>query len=232
MTSLRLVLIVLYSALAVCGCAGIVRPVEPFAVASISVNPSIMRQVIEVTPSGQGVFSATLTAWLYDKGVWYRKLGPWPAVIGRHGFAAVDAKREGDGCTPSGIYALELAFGKENKLHTGLPYRQTLDDDIWVDDAAATDYNRWVKMPSTAGSYEKMRRSDGLYDLGAVIAYNTNPVVPGNGSAIFLHIWRDKGRKPTSGCVALHHRHVRHLLVWLKQDLEPLIVLGMTGNKK
>ena len=214
------------------GCASIPPASQPLSAAFIAVDPSSMRQVIEVTPSGHGVFFATLTAWLYDKGVWYRKLGPWPAVIGRHGFAAADAKREGDGCTPSGIYTLELAFGKEIKLHTGLPYRQTLDDDIWVDDVAATDYNRWVKMPSTAGSYERMRRSDGLYDLGAVIAYNTNPVISGNGSAIFLHIWRDKGRKPTAGCVALHHRHVRHLLVWLKKDLDPVIVLGIAGNKK
>ncbi|MEI8012377.1 MAG: L,D-transpeptidase family protein [Candidatus Omnitrophota bacterium] len=222
MTSWRLIFIVSCIAFATCGCAGLQRPTPP-----IFVDPSVTRQVIEVTPSGKGVFTATLTAWLYDKGIWHLKLGPWPAVIGRNGFAALDAKKEGDGHTPSGVYALGLAFGKEIKLHTGLLYRQTLDDDIWVDDPASTDYNHWVKMPSTATSYETMRRQDGLYDLGAVIEYNTRPVIPGNGSAIFLHIWRDKGRKPTAGCVALHHRHLRHLLAWISQDLDPVIALGM-----
>ena len=152
-------------------------------------------------------------------------LGPWPAVVGRNGIASLHEKKEGDGKTPSGAYPIVMAFGKEAVLKTGLVYRQTMDDDIWIDDSTSDQYNCWVKLPTKAASYEKMRRKDGLYDLGAVIAYNIEPVVPGNGSAIFLHVWRDYGRKPTAGCVALDRGHLRRLLKWLRADKKPEVVI-------
>ena len=152
-------------------------------------------------------------------------MGPWPAVVGRNGFAPVNEKREGDGRTPSGIYPLGTAFGKEVWVKTDLIYRQAGADDIWVDDVNSVQYNRWVKLPPRAASYETMSRSDGLYDLGIVIEYNTDPVVPGDGSAIFLHIWRGGGEKPTAGCVAMERVHLRQLLAWLRAERGPVIVL-------
>jgi L,D-peptidoglycan transpeptidase YkuD (ErfK/YbiS/YcfS/YnhG family) len=47
-----------------------------------------------------------------------------------------------------------------------------------------------------------MWRDDHLYDLVAVLGYNDDPVVPGKGSAIFLHIAKPD-YSPTQGCVAL-----------------------------
>jgi L,D-peptidoglycan transpeptidase YkuD (ErfK/YbiS/YcfS/YnhG family) len=47
-----------------------------------------------------------------------------------------------------------------------------------------------------------MWREDHLYDLLAVLGYNDDPVVPGKGSAIFLHMAKP-GYLPTQGCVAL-----------------------------
>ena len=199
---------------------------HPLFEATVPVDPAMTRQVIEVTPSGKNIFKARLTAWTYDHGLWRKVFGPWPVSVGRNGFAPLHAKKEGDGKTPSGFYAVGTVFGRTENFKTGLPYRQTMDDDIWVDDAASLQYNRWVKMPTKAASYENMRRRDGLYDLGAVIEYNTDPVVPGYGSAIFMHIWRDQGRQPTAGCVALNHRRLQHLLGWLKSDAHPVIVLN------
>ncbi len=184
------------------------------------------RQIIEIVPAAKNIFKATLIAWNYDRGLWRRACGPWPVVIGRNGLAGLHEKREGDGKTPSGVYPLETAFGQEKALRTGLTYRQVTGDDVWVDDMASVDYNRWVKKPTQAASYENMRRTDGVYELGAVIEYNTQPVVPGLGSAIFIHIWRDRGRKPTAGCVALDRRRLRHLLAWLRADMHPTIILG------
>ena len=53
-----------------------------------------------------------------------------------------------------------------------------------------------------AASCEELWREDGLYDVIVVLGFNDDPVVPGLGSAIFLHVARpDWG--PTEGCVAL-----------------------------
>jgi L,D-peptidoglycan transpeptidase YkuD (ErfK/YbiS/YcfS/YnhG family) len=45
-------------------------------------------------------------------------------------------------------------------------------------------------------------RTDEAYDLIVVLGYNDAPVVPGAGSAIFLHVARPK-YAATQGCVAI-----------------------------
>ena len=58
-----------------------------------------------------------------------------------------------------------------------------------------------MKLPY-ASLDERLWREDSLYDLIVVVGFNDSPVVPGKGSAIFLHLARpDYG--PTQGCVAL-----------------------------
>jgi L,D-peptidoglycan transpeptidase YkuD (ErfK/YbiS/YcfS/YnhG family) len=48
-----------------------------------------------------------------------------------------------------------------------------------------------------------MWREDGLYDVLVVIGYNMEPVIPGAGSAIFLHV-ATADFAPTAGCVAIN----------------------------
>lgn len=157
---------------------------------------------------------------------WRQAITPFDATIGRNGFAPLDQKREGDGKTPSGVYKLGQAFGYAESLPTKMPYRQALSDDLWVDDANAPDYNRWVKKGYTrAGSYEKMRRADALYKYGIVIEYNTDPVVKGHGSAIFLHIWKQPGAT-TAGCVAVSEQDILKILSWLDPSAAPAIIIN------
>jgi L,D-peptidoglycan transpeptidase YkuD (ErfK/YbiS/YcfS/YnhG family) len=147
-------------------------------------------------------------------------------VIGKNGFANPGEKREGDGKSPSGIFPLRMAFGYDKFIHTKLPYRQTLPDDLWIDDVNATDYNRWVKKGDTkAVSYEKMKRDDNLYKYGIVIEYNTDPVIKGHGSAIFLHVWGGKNIA-TEGCVAVSEDNIVRILDWLDPQALPLIIMG------
>jgi L,D-peptidoglycan transpeptidase YkuD (ErfK/YbiS/YcfS/YnhG family) len=47
-----------------------------------------------------------------------------------------------------------------------------------------------------------MWRDDALYDVVVVLGHNDDPVVPGAGSAIFLHLMRDDGG-PTEGCIGV-----------------------------
>ena len=158
---------------------------------------------------------------------WKIAFEPFNAVIGRKGFSPVDEKREGDGKTPAGIFQMQLTFGYDELINTKMPYRQTLIDDIWVDDPNAVDYNRWVKKDVTqAKSYEKMKRDDNLYKYGIVIEYNTNPVIKGNGSAIFFHVWGGEG-VTTEGCVAVAEQDIVKILAWLDPQALPVIIMGM-----
>lgn len=106
-----------------------------------------------------------------------------------------------------------------------MAYRQATDEDFWVDDSEAPSYNRWVKGKPVAASYEKMRRDDDLYRYGIVIEYNTEPVVKGLGSAIFIHLWKGEG-EPTSGCVSISTEAMLRLLSWLDPACKPIIVMG------
>jgi len=67
-----------------------------------------------------------------------------------------------------------------------------------VADAA---YNKPVRLPFS-GRHEALWHEDGIYDVIGVLGWNIAPVIPGRGSAIFLHVARpDYG--PTEGCIAL-----------------------------
>ncbi len=154
---------------------------------------------------------------------WQKTLPEIPASIGRKGIAAPGAKREGDGCSPYGLYRIGMAFGYQASCTTRMPYRQMTADDIWVDDPAVPDYNRLVKKAATkAKSFEYMRRKDNLYKFGLVVEYNTDPVIAGHGSAIFIHIWsRQYG--PTAGCLAMSEENLLKVLAFLDPAKSPAI---------
>jgi L,D-peptidoglycan transpeptidase YkuD (ErfK/YbiS/YcfS/YnhG family) len=132
----------------------------------------------------------------------------WPggtarAVCGRSGVSA--DKREGDGASPAGIFPLVRAFYRPDRIapppDTGLGLAALRPADGWVDDPLDPQYNRLVRRPYPA-RHEAMWRADGLYDLVVEIGYNTDPIVPGRGSAIFLHC-ASPDFAPTAGCIAV-----------------------------
>jgi L,D-peptidoglycan transpeptidase YkuD (ErfK/YbiS/YcfS/YnhG family) len=185
--------------------------------------PDAGRQFVNVRRDGAAP-RAVLTAGTLRNGRPVQELGPWPAVVGRHGIAPFGQKREGDGRTPGGAFTFGTAFGSADRCDTGLPYRQATAHDFWIDDPASPDYNRWIRGNPPDVSHERLRRDDGQYELAVVIEYNTIPVVPGRGSAIFLHVWAGPD-EPTSGCIALAKDHVQKLLAWMSVDGRPVITI-------
>ncbi len=152
---------------------------------------------------------------------------PLEAVFGRKGIAPIGEKREGDGRTPAGIFLIKRTFGYNASINTKMPYRQVLDDDLWVDDPDAPDYNQWVKKNKTnAASFEKMKRTDDQYKYSIIIEYNTAPVIKGHGSAIFLHVWK-RSKSPTAGCVAVSEKNILKILSWLDPDAKPIIIIHL-----
>lgn len=174
---------------------------------------------VVVIQAQQGA-KATLALWEKKNEEWALVYGPWPAVIGENGTVPQEHKKEGDGKTPTGIFPISLVFGEAKQFDTGLPYRATTEDDIWVDDPQSALYNQWSRLPTTAHSYEKMKRKDNLYKLGLVVDYNNHPVVAGAGSAIFVHIWRSENNG-TAGCAALAESNLVKLVQLLKRELKP-----------
>ena len=166
--------------------------------------------------------------WSLDQKKWVRISGPIPSTVGYRGFAAQYKKKEGDGKTPTGIFAIGTAFGYPKKVETKLSYRIINDDDYWVDDPESPLYNQWVKNKPNARSFEKMLRTDVLYSAGFVVEYNTQPVVKGGGSAIFFHVWRNS-KKPTSGCIAMSRENILKVLEWLDRDKNPFVILNPAG---
>jgi L,D-peptidoglycan transpeptidase YkuD (ErfK/YbiS/YcfS/YnhG family) len=124
------------------------------------------------------------------------------AAIGPAGIAVKGG--EGDNITPIGAFPVREIFYRADRIpkpDTALPLRAIAQDDGWCDAADDPNYNKFVKLPYPA-SAEHLWRDDHLYDLVAVLGYNDHPVVPGKGSAIFLHLAKP-GYPPTQGCVAL-----------------------------
>ncbi len=170
--------------------------------------------------------SAILVA-LEKKGKdWLVVSAPMSAGIGRKGFAAPDTKREGDEKSPTGFFRLGQLFCYEKNVNTRMPYLQTTSEDKWIDDPDSPDYNRHVRGPSEAKSFEKLLLNGNDYRYCLVIEYNTHPVVKGMGSAIFLHLSEGEKLNASSGCIVLTQKDMEWLLTWMKPELKPSILMG------
>lgn len=128
----------------------------------------------------------------------------YPCVLGRSGVS--DTKSEGDGTTPLGRFALKYVLYRPDRLDApiiALPTSAIKPNDGWCDSPDDPRYNQPVQHPYGA-SAEKLWRDDNRYDILVVLGHNDDPIVPGAGSAIFLHVAADDLR-PTEGCVAMRY---------------------------
>lgn len=128
-------------------------------------------------------------------------------------------KHEGDGATPEGVFALRRVLYRPDRVAvpvTKLPAAEIEPDAGWCDDPTDPSYNRQVALPH-AGSCESLWREDDVYDLIVVLGHNDDPAVPGNGSAIFLHVARP-GYIPTEGCVAVARTDLETILCGCDTD--------------
>ena len=161
----------------------------------------------------------------------------FPVMIGKNGFAWDNAspfkfgsqriKHEGDGCSPAGIFNPGKVFSYHAIENLKMPFIQVDENDLCVDDMNSIYYNQLIDSEiietQDYNSYEHMKRSDDLYEYGVWVNYNTTPINPGNGSCIFLHIWRDEN-SPTSGCTAMSKENMLKLINWLDKKKNPVLV--------
>jgi L,D-peptidoglycan transpeptidase YkuD (ErfK/YbiS/YcfS/YnhG family) len=210
--------------------------------AFLKILPADSQQAIVVTNQNWEQTTARLQRFEKKAGQW-KKVGlDYSVQIGRTGLAwgnglhqqPNDAlmKKEGDGKAPAGIFALGNAFGYDKAADSfRLPYKVASDRDYYIDDVTSKDYNQWVTLPENETntpkahwqSFERMLRNDHRYEFGLEVEHNKSPVVAGNGSAIFLHVWKDQ-ETPTAGCTAMSRDNMIALLEWLDPAKQPLLI--------
>lgn len=164
---------------------------------------------------------ATVSAYERTEEGWSAAMEPVAGHVGRKG--VTDEKTEGDGKTPTGLYTLTEAFGIQSDPGSGLPYRSVTAESFWVDDPNSKFYNQWVEGTGEKdwSSAEPMGSYTAQYAYGAVVDYNRDPIVPGAGSAIFLHC----GNRGTAGCVSVPTETMKWFLCWFAPEKEPSILI-------
>ncbi len=177
-------------------------------------------QLVTVTGSKEAYY---LQCYEFREGKWQSTNIKAQAHIGRNGTVSPDEKTEGDYYSPQGLYDFGFAFGKNKNPGTKMEYRDVYEGVYWVDDPKSELYNQWVDGKNQEigwASAEKLWTYD-EYIYGAVIEYNTDPVVENKGSAIFLHV----GYKYTAGCVASDEATIVSVLKWLNPEDNPKILI-------
>jgi L,D-peptidoglycan transpeptidase YkuD (ErfK/YbiS/YcfS/YnhG family) len=153
--------------------------------------------------------------------------GPWPARVGRSGLSA--SHREGDGTTPLGTFPIgPVIYGVAPDPGIHFAYRRLVCGDWWDEDPASPTYNsfrhvRCGTQPPFGGASEALWTLTRAYRYFALIRYNDAPVVPGRGSAMFLHA--DTG-SATNGCVSLRLDRLVALLRALRPGARIRIAAG------
>jgi L,D-peptidoglycan transpeptidase YkuD (ErfK/YbiS/YcfS/YnhG family) len=171
---------------------------------------------------------------------WAAVTPPFPALFGKNGLAWGIGlagqnepglhKKERDGRAPAGVFKIGEVFGYEAKLPPGgdYPYHQVTGADVWSDDPRSPDYNRHIvidpKNPPDNYTHEKMRSGDFAYHWLIEIRHNSDPPVPGAGSAIFFHIRRGINH-PTTGCTTMARSKLVRIITWLRAARHPCYAL-------
>ncbi len=203
----------------------------PPSLANQLASTGAARQLITVAAARRTSTQGSLRLWRKPGACWQPVAGPWTAWLGERGTSR--HKREGDLKTPAGAFGfLPTMYGLAPSPSVRYRYRRIVCGDWWVEDPRSPWYNRFkhVRCGSTPPfrvKSEDMSRSPTAYRNLAVIAYNRDPIVPGRGSGIFLHV--STGR-PTLGCVSLPLPRLLAVLRWLNPRSAPLIVIGTNAE--
>ncbi|MDD5455442.1 MAG: L,D-transpeptidase family protein [Candidatus Margulisbacteria bacterium] len=177
------------------------------------------KQFVLVVQDKKSISKARVYAYEKLDNKWVQAFPEMPACIGYNGITL--NKREGDGMSPAGLFSFGFMFGTAPNPGVKYEYRLVTDNQFWVDDTTSDLYNTWQTGPVSGRwkSAEKLNIKD--YKYAVVINYNTENVVRGNGSAIFLHVMT---KPSTTGCTSMKEGDLLKVLKWLTPENKPLII--------
>ena len=142
--------------------------------------------------------------------------------IGRSGLN--HSKKEGDLTTPKGLFKLGLLYYRKDRIKSlkCVIKKKIIKKNMgWCNDSTSKKYNQEISFPFKYRA-EKLYRKDNIYDIFINIKYNSNPIVKGRGSAIFLHLCNKK-YESTRGCLALVKEDFLKILPLISKKTKILI---------
>lgn len=197
------------------------------AIADSIAAPSTSQQLITVVAPSMRSSVASLEVFERVGTCFHLVDGPYGANVGSNGLST--KHREGDDSTPIGLFAIQSTmYGVDANPGVTYRYHQLACGDWWDEQSSSALYNHFVHVrcgtsPPFGGGSEPLWEVTPQYDYFAVIEYNRQPVVPGRGSAIFLHV---SIGAPTTGCVAIPRVDLLRVLRFLRPSRHPMIYIS------
>ncbi|MXQ12115.1 L,D-transpeptidase family protein [Microvirga makkahensis] len=151
-----------------------------------------------------------------------------PCTVGAGGLIQASFKREGDRCTPIGVFPLRYGLFHPVALpdfprDLAFPFVPLAEHMIWEEEG--NDYNRLVLAEKDERPDERLARSraEGLLDVIVPIGFNDAVAEFGRGSAIFIHAAR-ADMSGTAGCIGIPQESMPELVRRLRPGM--LIDIG------
>jgi len=148
--------------------------------------------------------------------------------IGSNGIVSKYKKKEGDKSTPRGTWKLKKIYLRREEIFklkiNKIFQKKTIiikNNDLWCDDPNSKLYNKFYKNKKNNKnlnfSYENLYRADDVYNFIIELSFNTQPILRGKGSAIFIHC-SFSDLRPTAGCVAMNKNSLKFLISNLQKN--------------
>ena len=203
----------------------------PATLASSLASTGQAAQLVTAVAPTAASTTGSLELWQRSGGCFRPVAGPWPVSFGYAGVSG--HRREGDGTTPTGAFGVgPVIYGVAPDPGVHYRYHRLVCGDWWDEDPSSPTYNTFQHVPCGTpppfgGSSEALWEATRAYAHFVFVEYNVDPVVPGAGSAIFIHVALGS---PTTGCVSLAAAHLLELVRWLRPAGRPLVVIGTAAG--
>jgi L,D-peptidoglycan transpeptidase YkuD (ErfK/YbiS/YcfS/YnhG family) len=199
-------------------------------------SPTVRQLIIGIAPSWESMHGRLYR--LERTPLGWKQIGTSdPVLFGKNGLAWGRGLLSGDGTpkverdnkAPAGAFELGTIYTYDRELPIGseFPFHTVGAGDAWIDDAKNPHYNQHVEVdpnhPPAWFQKQKMRHHDFAYRWLVEIRHNSDPPVPGFGSAIFFHIRRGPDR-PSAGCTTMAEPSLVEMIRWLRSSAHPVYV--------
>jgi L,D-peptidoglycan transpeptidase YkuD (ErfK/YbiS/YcfS/YnhG family) len=198
-------------------------------------SPSVRQLLVAIAPDWNSMHGKLQRLEKIESG-WRAVGAPISVLFGKSGLAwgrgllvgqgGGPIKVERDHRAPAGVFRIGIIYTYDHSLPQGAdyPFHTVSPGDAWVDDIHSLHYNQHVTVdpdhPPPWFEKQKMRHGDFAYRWLVEIRHNTDPPVPGFGSAIFFHIRRGPER-PTAGCTTMAEQSLVEIIRWLRSAANP-----------